>query len=165
MACRKGKAGKALKISDRGVSPPAGFHVLAMKRSRDRGVTLRIHEAAKPGPGPIHARNRGQAAIVMNDEPVPNGLAGGHPMGPAQVVKPQQLGLGDTLEIGEAASDLGRILGNRIAAGARPIEADAAVVGTIVIGRVPHSSANRGSTGRDHNDGRSPFGGRGRVAS
>src|SRR3546814_8045846 len=53
------------------------------------------------------------------------------------MVEPQQVIVAHRAEIGEAPRDRRRILRNRIAARCRAIEADAARVGAVVIGRVP----------------------------
>src|SRR3546814_8226888 len=53
------------------------------------------------------------------------------------MVEPQQVIVAHRAEIGEAPRDRLRILLNRIAARCRAIEADAARVGAVVIGRVP----------------------------
>ena len=53
------------------------------------------------------------------------------------MVEPQQIFVGDALQVGEAARDRRRILGDGIAAGRRAVEADAVRVGAVVIDRVP----------------------------
>ena len=70
-------------------------------------------------------RDFGDAAVVAADERVPKRLARAHAVGPRQMVEPEQIIVGNAVQIGEAAADLRRILGDGIAAGRGPVEADA----------------------------------------
>src|SRR3546814_1998801 len=81
-------------------------------------------DLAQAVPCTAHRRDIGDPRVIMADEAVPQGVAGFQLRVPADMVEPEKVAFRRRLRICEHPGDRRRILGDRVAAGFRPVEAD-----------------------------------------
>lgn len=73
---RKRQLRETAPVSDRGIPPPFGFDVLALKTRRDSPVTVGIDERGEQLPLPLHGSEAAYTPIIMLDEFVKEACAG-----------------------------------------------------------------------------------------
>ena len=102
-----------------------------------RGVPLVVDRALQRRPVLLHLRGLLGALVVVRDEALPQRLARRQPVVPRQMVEPEQQVLRRGLRIVPPVGERLGVLVDGAAAAARAVEADALLVGPVVVGRRP----------------------------
>src|SRR3954447_2401548 len=90
---------EGLEVQNACIPPPARFLLLDAEKRPGFAEALGIDEPLEAPPDIFHAADRLDAAAVTGGQLVPQRPAGGQPIGPRHVVKPEQVVIGDAIEI------------------------------------------------------------------
>src|SRR5665213_259137 len=136
-AIGQGQAREALEIGDAGIAPPLRFLLLGGQERSNLCIAFWVYKCREACPGLAHLGDAVHTLGVVAHEFIPQRAAGGHPVVPWHMMKPEQIFLRRTLKATEASRDLRRVLGYRVAAAGSTVEANALRVGAVEVGRVP----------------------------
>ncbi len=106
---------------------------MAPELALHRGEALRVHQRLHPVPHLLKLPHPIQSALVAVGEFVPEGAPALHPVGPGEVVKPEQVHLRTGFRIVEARRQRLGILADRVAPAPGAVETDPPGIGLVVI--------------------------------
>src|SRR5262249_31250075 len=129
--------GESLKIEQARIAPMNRVALLNLQLLRDFGVTYRINRSGQRIPLLARGSRPIYAALIMQRQFIPQDPSRTHAMIPRDVMEPGQKLLRARAQVGEEVTRRRVILAYGIAPGLRAVEAKAAFVGAVIIGRVP----------------------------